>query len=186
MLRSEAQIEIAALHLAFYLASWGMYRGSSALLWKDYKIHNDAVRELLDPAYTHLWNLRFDDIAKDTKIAKDILSLSKKLTRTYRQRIKKVNGKSRRFNASDILITKILLGTLGCVPACDQYFIKGFRKELSYSLFNERFLCRIFEFYRENRNEFRTVQDSISKNSGVKYPIMKLFDMYFWEIGSKS
>ena len=29
-----------ALHLAFYLASWGMYRGSSGLLWKDYTIHD--------------------------------------------------------------------------------------------------------------------------------------------------
>ena len=26
-----------SLHLAFYLASWGMYRGSSFLLQKDYK-----------------------------------------------------------------------------------------------------------------------------------------------------
>ena len=27
-----------SLHLAFYLASWGMYRGSSFLLQKDYKV----------------------------------------------------------------------------------------------------------------------------------------------------
>ncbi len=32
-----------ALNLAFYLASWGMYRGSSGLLWKDYKIHIPAI-----------------------------------------------------------------------------------------------------------------------------------------------
>ena len=28
-----------SLQLAFYLASWGMVRGSTGLLWKDYKIH---------------------------------------------------------------------------------------------------------------------------------------------------
>ena len=32
-----------ALHLGFYLASWGMYRGSTGLLQKDYKIHVGAV-----------------------------------------------------------------------------------------------------------------------------------------------
>ena len=35
----ELNYDYAALQLAFYLASWGMYRGSSILLWKDYKIH---------------------------------------------------------------------------------------------------------------------------------------------------
>src|SRR5882672_3794934 len=28
----------AALHLAFYLASFGMYRGSTALLYRDYRV----------------------------------------------------------------------------------------------------------------------------------------------------
>jgi hypothetical protein len=40
--------EHASLHLAFYLASWGMYRGRSFLLKKDYLIHLDAVKKLRD------------------------------------------------------------------------------------------------------------------------------------------
>ena len=28
-----------SLHLAFYLASWGMYRGSCFIFQKDYKVH---------------------------------------------------------------------------------------------------------------------------------------------------
>ena len=28
-------------------------------------------------------------------------------------------------NLSETLITKILMGTLGCVPAYDRYFVKG-------------------------------------------------------------
>ncbi len=36
--------DIACLHLAFYLASWGMYRGSSFLLWKDYLVHREVVQ----------------------------------------------------------------------------------------------------------------------------------------------
>lgn len=32
-----------SLHLAFYLASWGMYRGSSFMLEKDYKMFYGVV-----------------------------------------------------------------------------------------------------------------------------------------------
>ena len=44
-IRSAQGIDHGALQLGFYLASWGMYRGSSFLLWKDYRIHRYAVRE---------------------------------------------------------------------------------------------------------------------------------------------
>ncbi len=40
-------IDYLSLHLAFYLASWGMYRGSSNLLQKDYRIHIPIVRIIL-------------------------------------------------------------------------------------------------------------------------------------------
>jgi hypothetical protein len=40
--------ELASLHLAFYLASWGMYRGSSFLLDKDYLVHLKAMMSLRD------------------------------------------------------------------------------------------------------------------------------------------
>ncbi|WP_298536796.1 hypothetical protein [uncultured Algibacter sp.] len=36
-----------SLNLAFYLASWGMYRGSSGLLQKDYKIHIGVVKKIM-------------------------------------------------------------------------------------------------------------------------------------------
>ena len=40
-----------ALHLGFYLASWGMYRGSAALLQKSYKIHIGAVAIIKEYKY---------------------------------------------------------------------------------------------------------------------------------------
>ena len=40
-----------SLHLAFYLASWGMYRGSSFLLQKDYKVLSPIVEEILKTDY---------------------------------------------------------------------------------------------------------------------------------------
>ncbi|VEJ05791.1 Uncharacterised protein [Campylobacter lari] len=44
--------------LSFYLASWGMYRGSSFLLRYDYKIYKTILEELLaiDLWDKHDWN----------------------------------------------------------------------------------------------------------------------------------
>ena len=49
-----ADTDYLCLMLSFYLASWGMYRGSSFLLQKDYRIHIPVVRELLQPKYDPL------------------------------------------------------------------------------------------------------------------------------------
>jgi hypothetical protein len=89
-----------------------MYRGSSALLWKDYRIHQRAVSELLAPTYDNLWDLCFDDVARDSATADQIVSLSDALRAAYRKEITTVDGTSRDFDASDTLITKVLLGTV--------------------------------------------------------------------------
>lgn len=49
--RADADYNYLSLQLAFYLASWGMYRGSSFLLQKDYKVHIPVVKELLKAKY---------------------------------------------------------------------------------------------------------------------------------------
>lgn len=42
--QSEVDHDYLSLQLAFYLASWGMYRGSSFLLQKDYRVHIPIVK----------------------------------------------------------------------------------------------------------------------------------------------
>ena len=51
-----------SLHLAFYLASWGMYRGSCFILQKDYKVHTPIVEEILKPEYDCLFGLACEDV----------------------------------------------------------------------------------------------------------------------------
>jgi hypothetical protein len=175
--------DIASLHLAFYLASWGMYRGSSALLWKDYTIHKPAVSKILEAKYGTLWDLHFGDSGHDNTTAKLIISLSDELKKVYHKQIKSVNGKKKHYQPTETLITKVLLGTVGCTPACDQFFITGFRQELKFSRFSKKFLCRAFQFYRENEPAFLETRKAIEKQGGIYYPPMKLVDMYFWELG---
>jgi hypothetical protein len=85
---------------------------------------------------------------------------------------------------TDTLITKVVLGTFGCLPACDRYFIDGFKREkLKYSYLNDRFIRRVIGFCLANLDELRVEQADIEKRSGMRYPLMKLVDMYFWQIG---
>jgi hypothetical protein len=181
---SPEHIDTASLHLAFYLASWGMYRGSSALLWKDYQIHQPAILKVLAPEFGALWDLDFDDATHDNTIADLIVSLSNALRAIYRQQITTVDGAPTEFNPSDTLITKFLLGTFGCTPACDRYFILGFRHAgLRYSRFSGTFLRDVFRFCREHRDTFRETQEVIARRREIRYPLMKLADMYFWKVG---
>ncbi len=45
--KKKADKRVACLHLSFYLASWGMYRGSSFLLWKDCFVHHEVVKHIM-------------------------------------------------------------------------------------------------------------------------------------------
>lgn len=177
--------DAAALNLAFYLASWGMYRASSPLFWKDYKIHLPAVKILLKPKYSKLWNPRFADPRMEDNTVNLIVDLSKELKENYTEIITNVNGTPRIYEPSPNLVTKLLLGTMGCTPACDRYFIRGFRESgLQYSEFSGRFLHQVLNFYRENCDEFHQAQQEILIESHIRYPVMKLVDMYFWKTGS--
>jgi hypothetical protein len=62
--------------------------------------------------------------------------------------------------------------------------IYGFKSEgLSYSYLNGKFVGRILNFCRENIDELHREQEAIESLGGMRYPLMKLIDMYFWQIG---
>jgi hypothetical protein len=122
---------------------------------------------------------------EDTKL-KDVLGLSSWIKDWYRNNIKMINGKQKTVNATDTLVTKIMLGTLGCIPAYDQYFIDGMRKSgVSCSRLDLSSLKRIVGYYHKYKDKFNEAQETIKKDTDIRYPIMKLVDMYFWEIGFK-
>jgi len=178
--RATKDIDTACLHLSFYLASWGMYRGSSFLLWKDYRIHKDVVETLLENS--ELQQLEFSTI-NDADIDK-IIGLTVWIKNWYRENVNTVNGEEKLVNATDTLVTKIMLGALGCIPAYDRYFIDGMRKSgISYSNLSKKNLKAVTTYYKYNEAEFLKAKKSIHEKSGICYPPMKLVDMYFWEIG---
>jgi hypothetical protein len=175
--------EVACLHLGFYLASWGMYRGSSFLLWKDYLIHKEVVRHLLQNI--HLRDINFIDIK--TEQIEEISDLVVWVKNWYKNNITFINGERKKINVTDTLATKIILGTLGCVPAYDRYFINGIRKTgLKYSSINLANYSSVIAFYKMNHSSFERANLEIFNATGLHYPAMELLDMYFWQIGLES
>lgn len=177
-------LDYLSLHLAFYLASWGMYRGSSFLLQKDYLIHIPAVEEILMPQYNQLAGIECKEYLEGNNL--DLLKrLNKELAKIYNPIRLSVRNDEPKNNLSSTLITKILMGTLGCVPAYDRYFISGVRnKDVSSGTYSPRSILKLAKFYEDNREQFESVRKEMKVND-LTYPQMKILDMGFWQIGSK-
>lgn len=180
--RISLDVDTAALHLGFYLASWGMYRGSF-LLWKDYKLHRYAIRGLFRNEYGLLWNLDYARIRDKDSMADLLLDLADRLRHSYEINLPLVNAAKQLSPVTDTLATKILLGTLACTPAYDKFVRKGLHADgIRFSHLNKRNILDLWSFCNDHDEEFRNVQLRIREN-GVKYPLMKLVDMYFWTRG---
>ena len=185
-LRKRCDPDGSALQLGFYLAGWGMYRGSAFLLQKDSRIHRLAVREVLRPRYDALLAFRAGSPRRTVEAIQEILFLAGSIRDAYCNQISSVNGRRCVIEVTDTLATKILLATLACVPAYDAYVVEGLRAEgIPYSTLNERTLKALFDWYRDRRVAFESVQDHIREN-GQRYPPMKLVDKYLWEVGRRA
>lgn len=171
-----------SLQLAFYLASWGMYRGSSFLLQKDYKVHIPVVEELLKSQYDCLFGLECVELRKK-EVQETLSALDLFMTAYYdkvRKSVKEIEVKNR---PSTILITKVLMGTLGCVPAYDRYFIDGIKDQnVTTGTYNIKSLLKLVAFYENNRDRLEEARRGL-KVYNLPYPQMKLLDMGFWQIG---
>lgn len=175
-----ANLDLAALHLGFYLASWGMYRGSGFLIDYAYTIHRGVIEALLDERFGVLWERDFGSEEDDSNFVPLVLDAARAVQEAYRPFA--VRSKSRA--VTDTLVTKVLLGTIGCLPACDRFFVSGFTKMRNpFSAVNRQFVQRVLEFCRENSSALRAEQARLQRAGKARYPFMKLVDMYFWQIG---
>src|SRR2546427_161189 len=131
-LAAPAHLQLSCLHLGFYLASWGMLRGSAELLQKSGR-YLIAVIEVIAGADGSLWEL--DAHCHTESNIRRLLDLG----RMIRQAHSEVHSEM-----SDILVTKIMLGVFGSVPAFDTNFRRGFQ----VTTFGPKALRRIGAFYQ--------------------------------------
>ena len=171
-----------SLHLAFYLASWGMYRSSCFILQKDYKVHTPIVEEILKPEYDCLFGLACADL-RESEVQDSLEKLHKYIAKHFRPIRNEVAGRAVASSVSPVLITKILMGTLGCVPAYDRFFQDGVATykvtTREYSLDS---VLRLVDFYEEHNDRLEDARRGMQCED-LTYPQMKLLDMGFWQVG---
>jgi len=164
-------LQISCLQLGFYLASWGMLRGSAPLLQKSVKFYRPLI-EYIASAPRELW-----EIDANCYTPSNI-----QLLLDCRWNICQALSPC---GASDILVTKIMLGVFGNVPAFDTFFMRGFR----VSTFGILALGKIHKFYAENQeviDEHRipTIDFVTGKPTNRLYTRAKVIDMIFFIEGS--
>ena len=200
----KANVDNLSLHLAFYLASWGMYRGSSFLLQYDYTIHTSVVEEILKQKYDKLLGLECNELNNEEicSLLDELNTKIKKIYDPFRSKVKKLKGKKdlsqdnpqdNPQDISNILVSKILLGTLGCVPAYDRFFVDAVKKNnVTTGNYNIASLQKLIKFYEDEehqekleklRSEFLIKYEFDGEEKTLDYPQMKLLDMGFWKIG---
>jgi len=174
-IRGSAELkDLASLHLAWFLASWGMLRGSGDLLWKNHTFLAPVVEALIQPEFDQL--LAFDPLKTDKDLLLDLLLGTNGLDRAIRKGFVTLDPS---FSASDILVTKVLLGTTACSMAFDQYVVGGLKECGLTGKYGKRALGGAFDFYVRHQDQFKDVDAN-------GYPPFKLLDMYFFDFGMEA
>ena len=171
-----------SLHLAFYLASWGMYRGSSFLLQKDYKVLSPVVEKVLKPEHDCLFGLACTDL-REPEVQERLKNVSDNIANHFGPIRDEVAGREVESPVSPVLITKILMGTLGCVPAYDRFFVDGIKKyKVTTQEYSPESVLRLAKFYEAHNDRLEEARRGM-RTDDLIYPQMKLLDMGFWQIG---
>ena len=171
-----------SLHLAFYLASWGMYRGSSFLLQKDYKVLTPIVEKILKPEYDCLFGLACTDL-RNNDVRDQLMKLYDDIANYFRPIRDQVAGREIESPVSPVLITKILMGTLGCVPAYDRFFVDGIKEhKVTTGEYSLKSVLKLADFYEAHNDRLEEARRGM-RTEDLTYPQMKLLDMGFWQVG---
>lgn len=164
-LASAENIQMSCLQLGFYLASWGMLRGSARLLQKSAR-HYIPVIKTIASTEPSLWEIDADCYT-DSNI-KALVDLASRLCQANE-------------GMSDILVTKVMLGVFGSVPAFDSYFRAGF----GVTNFGVKALRKIRDFYDRNtdfldKSRPYTLDFVTGKPTERLYTRAKVIDMAFF------
>jgi len=130
-------LEESCLQLGFYLASWGMFRGSSFLLRRSARNFSELMQVIGD-SDPKLWEIDVPDY--DPENIKLLLDTKQKI----------IGALDSNNKPSDTLVTKIMLGVYGNIPAFDQYF----RKSLGVFTVNKNSLRKVQELYQTHKADF--------------------------------
>ena len=175
--KDEELLKQAEFQLGLYLASFGMYRGSSDLL--------DLHRSVYGSLITFLCTVALENgvtAFKEITDPKIVVALAKKT----KESLQDLN-----ISATSTLISKILMGTFACLPSFDKNLREAVEKlktnpktkelphiqNLSFGPIQGAEAWHAF--VDTNRSFFEQAAPHF-RNSERSYPIMRVVDLYFW------
>ncbi len=169
-LANKNNIQTSCLQIGFYLASWGMMRGSSFLLEKSIRNFSKLITTIskMDPK---LWEIDLNNY--NDKNISHLLECKQQI----------INSLGKENNPTDTLITKIMLGIFANIPAYDNYFKKFLKKNNYSQTFNASSLKQLQNFYKKNKKDFDTFKIHTfnfltGKKTKISYTKAKLIDMH--------
>jgi len=182
-LASTDNVQVSCMQLGFYLASWGMYRGSGELLQKSARYLVPVV-EVIAGTEKLVWDDNKDgnkttwDVDLDCYTESNILGLL-----LVAEKIRDA-----RPGMSDILVTKIMLGVFGNVPAFDDNFRYGCKVAGICATFGQESLNQLGALYRQHvdlveRYRVPTLDFVTGQHTARCYSRAKVIDMAFFMEG---
>ena len=177
----EKTVDLLSLHLGFYLASWGMERNSK-LMDFDYKIHAPFVRTLM--GYSDLFRKDLADFRDDPKAMERFKEMHEAVEKHCSQ-----FSEAKGYRASDILVSKIILGTLGIAPAYDRNVKKSVIKYgISGGKFSPKSFKELAYYFTENcfTEKWADITERMTKEMQKlcpHYTRAKVIDGILWILG---
>jgi len=170
-------IQVSCLQIAFFLASWGMLRGSSFLFHKSIKFYEPLIRGIAG-FDERIWAIDVDSYSDDRlKLLFDCQKMIVSALGPYRP--------------SDLLVTKIMLGIFGNVPAFDVNFCKWLGAVGFSQQFNQKSLRQIAGFYQRWKVDIDAVTEftldfATGQPTHRKYTKALIIDMIGFTEGAKA
>ena len=168
-----ATVDYLALNLYMFLASWGMVARGRLMMTRNYKFLVDAVKIVCDEKYD--WLVDVDVYASTFNCSKYIDDLM-----ALKQQLGSVLFQGTGYKYTDTLLTKILLATLGCVPAYDTNVKKAMRQIGIVASFSRGGLESLLNFAKSHQSAITAEMAKYHRTTLVPYSVMKYIDMALW------
>ncbi len=166
-----------AKELFIYLANWGMVARGSFLMKHTWRILKPVIEILSKPEYKELRNPEIETVEKSIDLLIELRDEIYKSLRPYH------DDKT----VSYTLISKILLGTLGCTIAYDRNVkIVLSATGIASKKFEPDSINSLCEYYNQNKTELETLRKKVEKMSCKKCPSFKLLDLVLWSAADKN
>jgi hypothetical protein len=179
-------MELSCLQLGYYLASWGMLRGSSYLFAKTNSRHYITAIDVIEQHSGALADIDASDYANEAA-RNNILAAYEDL----RQALLPEGG------THLTLVSKVMMGVWGVIPSFDTYFLRGIRQladtrqeRSAFGSVSHKSLTLLGDFYDQHRPEIdllarqhTTLDFATGAVTTRPTPLAKVIDMYGFQKG---